>query len=179
MVLDDKLIKNMYSFLYSLIVGSAIVVLMTSGQTDSTSVVAFRTAYMVLLCIFIFLCVLIGVNANFGESSIFMKIWKFIYIFYPFLVVMMVILWVLVLLFKYYDQIVGNSVSDYYTSFINITSILLFIQIYVLVSELTEKSFENFALAPKTAAMLRLFGLLNSISVITLGIILKYYTTDC
>ena len=55
MVLDDKLIKNMYSFLYSLIVGSAIVVLMTSGQTDSTSVVAFRTAYMVLLCIFIFI----------------------------------------------------------------------------------------------------------------------------
>ena len=171
--------KNMYSFLYSLLIGSGLVVFLTTGQTDSTSVVAFRTAYMVILSAFIFICVLIGVNANFGESSIFMKIWKFIYIFYPFLVVMMVILWVLVLLFKYYDQIVGNSVSDYYTSFINITSILLFIQIYVLVSELTEKSFENFALAPKTAAMLRLFGLLNSISVITLGIILKYYTTDC
>ena len=177
--MDQQLMKNMYSFLYSLLIGSGLVVFLTTGQTDSTSVVAFRTAYMVILSAFIFICVLIGVNANFGESSIFMKIWKFIYIFYPFLVVMMVILWVLVLLFKYYDQIVGNSVSDYYTSFINITSILLFIQIYVLVSELTEKSFENFALAPKTAAMLRLFGLLNSISVITLGIILKYYTTDC
>ena len=177
--MDAQLTKNMNSFLYSMLMGSGIVVLMTSGQTDSTSLIAFRSAYMVILCVFIFLCVLIGSNANFGDSGLFTKIKSFIFLFYPFLTVMMVILWILVLLYKYYDKIIENKVSDYYTSFINTTSILLFIQIYVLVSEITEKSFANFALAPKTAAMLRLFGLLNSISVITLNIILQYYTTDC
>jgi hypothetical protein len=101
------------------------------------------------------------------------------YLFYPFLAVMVIIMWVLVLLYKYYDKIIGNKVSDYYTSFMNITSILLFIQIYVLVSEITEKSFASFSLTPKMASMLRLFALLNAISVITLAIVLKYYTTDC
>jgi hypothetical protein len=179
MILDQGLIKNIYSFLYSLIVGSGIVIFMTTGQTDSTSVNAFRSAYMILLCVFIFICVLIGLNTNFGDSSIPMKVFKFMYLFYPFLAVMVIILWILVLLYKYYDKIIGNKVSDYYTSFMNVTSILLFIQIYVLISEITDKSFGGFSLSPKMASMLRLFALLNGISVITLGIVLKYYTTDC
>ena len=177
--MDAQLTKNMNSFLYSMLMGSGIVVLMTSGQTDSTSLIAFRSAYMVILCVFIFLCVLIGSNANFGDSGLFTKIKSFIFLFYPFLTVMMVILWILVLLYKYYDKIIENKVSDYYTSFINTTIILLFIQIYVLVNELISNPSTSFSLAPKTAAMLRLFGLLNGISVITLGIILKFYTTDC
>jgi hypothetical protein len=179
MGMDPGLIKNIYSFLYSLIVGSGIVVFLTTGQTDSTSVAAFRGAYMILLCVFIFMCVLVGIHANFSDSSILMKIFKFMYLFYPFLAVMIIIMWVLVLLYKYDDKITENKVSDYYTSFINITSILLFIQIYVLVSEITEKTFANFSLPPKMASMSRLFALLNAISVITLSIVLKYYTTDC
>jgi hypothetical protein len=179
MILDAGLIKNIYSFLYSLIVGSGIVIFMTTGQTDSSSVEAFRAAYMILLCVFIFICTLIGLNVNFGDSGILTKVFRFMYLFYPFLAVMVIIMWVLVLLYKYYDKIIGNKVSDYYTSFMNITSILLFIQIYVLVSEITEKSFASFSLTPKMSSMLRLFALLNAISVITLAIVLKYYTTDC
>ena len=47
------------------------------------------------------------------------------------------------------DKIIENKVSDYYTSFINITSLLVYIQVYVLISELTEKSFKNFELPKK------------------------------
>ena len=90
-----------------------------------------------------------------------------------------VISYVCVLLNNYFDKITENKVSDYYTSFINITSILLGIQIYVLLNEITESSFKNFELSRKMAGMLRVFGFLNVISVITLQIILKYYTTDC
>jgi hypothetical protein len=181
-MIDDKLVMQIYSGLYSVIIGSAVVILMTSGQTNPTAVIAFTSAYSFILCVFAIICVLLGMSLDtnqYVDLGFFRKIIKYVFLFFPFLVVMIVILWVLVLLNKYYDKIIENKVSDYYTSFINTTSILLFIQIYMLLGELTEMSFKNFELPKKTAAMLRLFGLLNIISVFTLQIILKYYTTDC
>lgn len=181
-MIDEKLVMQLYSGLYAAIVGSVVVILMTSGQTNSTALIAFTSAYSIILCAFVIICVLLGmlVETNqYSDLGVFRKIIKYVFLFFPFLVVMAVILWVFVLLNKYYNKIIENKVSDYYASFINTTSILLLIQVYVLLSELTERSFKNFELPKKTASMLRLFGLLNIISVFTLQIILKYYTTDC
>ena len=180
--MDEKLVLQYYSWLYAIIVGSFVVVCLTSGQTNPTAVTGFLGAYAGLLLVFSGFCVLLGMSVDSTQYTglgFFSKIIKYILLFLPFLVVMAVVLWVVVLLNIYFDKIIQNKVSDYYTSFINITSLLVYIQVYVLISELTEKSFKNFELPQKTAAMLRLFGLLNIISVFTLQIILQYYTTDC
>ena len=181
-MIDEEIVMQLYSGLYAVIVGSVVVILMTSGQTNPTALIAFTSAYSFILGVFVFICVLLGMSMDpnqYAGLGFFRKIIKYVFLFFPFLVVMVVIMWVFWLLNKYYDKIIENKVSDYYTSFINTTSILLFIQVYVLLSELTERSFKNFELPKKTASMLRLFGLLNIISVFTLQIILKYYTTDC
>jgi hypothetical protein len=86
--------------------------------------------------------------------------------------------YIIYLLFNYGDKISTNKVSDYYSTFMNLTNILLGIQIYILLSEITIKSFENFNLTPKILSILKLFSVLTIISGITLGIILKYYNTD-
>ena len=40
---------NLFKFLYALIVGSSIVIFMTSGLTDITSINALRVSYIIIL----------------------------------------------------------------------------------------------------------------------------------
>ena len=186
MVWDDKLAarsETAYNFFYSLTIGAFIVVCLTSGQTNATAVNGFIAAYSSLLFVFSGFCILLGMvkaaSAQYANLGFFSAGMQYLFLFFPFLMIMVVIMAVVVLLNKYYEKIIENKVSDYYTSFINIVSILLFIQIYVLLTEIREKTLKGFDLSKKTAQMLKLFGLLNIISVFTVQIILKYYTTDC
>ena len=176
---------NAYNLLYIPIVASAIVIYITMGTTDPTALIAFRASYITVLTMFISICVLIVSNMNLtgqeysGFAGFFRMVIKILKTIFPFLTIITVILWILILLYKFYDRIIENKVSDYYTTFINITTVLLFIQIYILTSEITINSFVNFSLKPKIAALLKLLGLLDVLSAITLGIVLKYYVTDC
>jgi hypothetical protein len=176
---------NSYNLLYIPIVAAAFVIYITMGLTDPTALAAFRASYIIVLTMFISMCALIVSNINFsgqeysGFAGFFKMLIKLLKTIFPFVTIIVVILWILILLYKYYDRITENKVSDYYTTFINLTSFLLFIQIYILTNEITEKSFINFSLKPKVAALLKLLGLLDVLSAITLGVVLKYYITDC
>ena len=184
-MINEILFKDMYSWLYAFIITLIVIILITTGQTNSTALNAFRGSYMGLLVAITALCAMLGMAKSvefdvlYPNLGLIRRIIKYVFLFFPFLTVMAVLIWVLVLLFKYFNKITENKVSDYYTSFVNTISILLFVQIYVLTNEISENSFKNFQLSKKTASLLRLFGLLNIISVFTLQIILKYYTTDC
>lgn len=171
-MIEEALAKNIYSGLYSFIIGSFVVIALiaiASNQNNSNALGALIIAYSTLLGALLILCILLSLLKGSLRIGLFM----------PFIVMMLVISYVCVLLWHNFDKITANKVSDYYTSFINLTSFLLFIQIYVLTNEITESTLKNFELSRKMVAMLRLFGFLNVISVITLQIILKYYTTDC
>jgi hypothetical protein len=157
---------NMFRFLYALLVGSAIVIFMTIGLTDNTALNALRGSYFVILCSLIFIFILIRNSLTLTVTLAFFPIWASI-------------VFIIILLYKYYDRISGSKVSDYYSTFMSLSTLLLSIQIYILLSEISVRSFDEFKLTPKMAAILKLFGVLTSISVITLGVILKHYTTDC
>jgi len=164
--ISPSLSLNMFGGLYSLLVASVIIIFMTTGSTDTTALIAFRGSYFVILSALILLFVLIRNSLTKRVVIAFLPIW-------------IAIIYILILLYKYQDRITGNKVSDYYSTFMNLTNILLVIQIYILVSEISLKSFNEYKLSPKMGAILRLFGVLTIISTITLGIVLKYYTTDC
>ena len=161
---------NLFKFLYALIVGSSIVIFMTSGSIDITSINALKVSYIIILISLIFIITLIGKSLTIVNMLL-----KFFPIFIP---IFVSIGYIIYLLFEYSDKISGNEVSDYYSTFMNLTNLLLFIQISILLSEITIKSFENFDLTPKILSILKLFTVLTTVSGITLGIILKYYTTD-
>jgi hypothetical protein len=76
----------------------------------------------------------------------------------------------------YYDRITEGKVSDYYTSFMNIASVMLLIQIYMIFSETSDKTPP---LSLKTYSLLRMLAVLSALSVITVSIVLKFYITDC
>jgi hypothetical protein len=161
---------NLFKVLYALIVGSSIIVFFTSGVTDITSITALRVTYIIILISLIFIIILISKSLTLQNMLL-----KFFPIFIPIIVF---ISYIIYLLFNYGDKISTNKVSDYYSTFMNLTNILLFIQITILLSEINIKSFENLNLSPKILSILKLFSVLTAVSGITLGIILKYYTTD-
>jgi hypothetical protein len=174
--MDNQLYKNLDAFLYSLVAGSGLVVILTSGKSDTGSVTAFQVAYSILFCVVCYKTALIGSKIDLGNVGMMAKIMNFMIMFFPFLSILTVIMWILVLVFMYYDRITGGKVSDYYTSFMNIASIMLLIQIYMIFSEASDKTPP---LSLKTYSMLRMLAVLSGLSVITVSIVLKFYVTDC
>jgi ABC-type transport system involved in cytochrome c biogenesis permease subunit len=174
--MDKQLYQNLDAFLYSLVAGSGLVVILTSGKSDKGAVTAFQVAYSILFCVVCYKTALIGSKIELGNIGMMAKVISFITMFFPFLSILTVIMWILVLVFMYYDRITGGKVSDYYTSFMNIASVMLLIQIYMVFSEAGDKTPP---LSLKTYSMLRMLSVLAGLSVITVSIVLKFYVTDC
>jgi hypothetical protein len=175
--MDNQLYQNLDAFLYSLVAGSGLVIILTSGKTDSSSVTAFQVAYSILFCAICYKTVIMGSKLDLSSyGSTMSKILNFMMMFFPFLAILAVILWILVIISIYYDRITGGKVSDYYTSFMNIASFMILIQIYMIFSESNNKAQP---ISLKTYSILRMLSVLASLSVITVYVVLKFYVTDC
>jgi len=176
--MDNNLMQRLNYFLYSIAIACGLIVvgICVSGKIDNGSVTAFLTAYIALGVIICIKTALMGSNMNFDGLPLMSKIVNFMMTFFPLLSLLVVILWIVIIIFKYYDRITQGHVSDYYTSFMNIASILIIIQIYMIFSETSDK---QPTLSPRTSSILRLLSVLSSLSVITVAIVLKFYVTDC
>jgi len=97
----------------------------------------------------------------------------------PFLLMLAIISMLLYLIVKYKSILIDNHVSSGYYSFSNITTILLFIQLYIVYTNVFTDSFQSTGKISKvTSGIIYLLGVLSSMSVAIIYIILKYYTTD-
>jgi hypothetical protein len=81
---------------------------------------------------------------------------------------------------KYFDKISKGEVSSYYSSFSVLSTIFIFTQLTIIFSSVfnalknsNEKLFSKF-----TSTLLGLFGVINFLIVLTIGIILQFYSTD-
>ena len=76
-------------------------------------------------------------------------------------------------------NIIDNRVSGGYYSFSNITALLIFVQLYIIYTNVFSDKFQNTGKIDKvTSSLIYLLGVLSSMSTAVLYIILKYYTTD-
>jgi hypothetical protein len=147
---------------------------MTSGSQGENATYAYMNGYIALLSSIIFMFSLIW----YRSSDV--SIYRLSISLFPFIMLMVIIVWLLVYLFKYFDRITTNKVSDYYGSFMNTSTMLTLVQLIMLVNAVTDKNFEkNRSIQPKIFSILMLLGTINIIVVVTLGVILKSYVTDC
>jgi|LakMenE01Jun11ns_1017448.scaffolds.fasta_scaffold9941222_5 hypothetical protein len=175
--MDKQVYQNFDFGLYSVAMALAPIVVIISGQTDKTSVTALLMFYSILFWVVCFKTGLVGNKLDFSSyGSLISKVMNFILIFFPFLAILTVILWVIILVTIYYDRIIGGNVSDYYSSFMRLASFIIAIEIYMIFSEKTDKMPP---LSMKTYSILRFLAVLSALSVITVGIVLKFYVTDC
>ena len=173
-VIPSGLNAKLNYMIYGIIIGSSLVIVMTTGAEGENAFLAFVNAYRALLCSIIFMFSLIWYRSS-GVSFYGLAISLF-----PFIMLIVIIAYLLVLLNKYDDRIITNKVSDYYVSFVKSSTLLTLVQLIMLVNAVTDNNFEkNRSIQPKIFSILMLFGVINMIMVITLGVILKSYVTDC
>lgn len=175
--MDKQLYQNLDFGLYSLAVVLSPIIVFIAGKTDKSSVTALLVFYSILFWVICFKTGLIGSKLDFSSyGSIISKAMNFVLIFFPFLSLLAVILWILVLVGLYYDRIIEGRVSDYYISFMHLASFIIVIQIYMIFSENNDKMPP---LSKQTYSILRFLSVLSALAVITVGIVLKFYVTDC
>ena len=97
----------------------------------------------------------------------------------PILMLVITSLAVAIILFMYLDRIT-KGVSDYYGLFINTSTMITIVQLMIMYRAVNGNEFiMNNVINGKTFSLLMLLATINIITIITLGVVLKNYTTDC
>jgi hypothetical protein len=154
----------------SIIVASFILVIITSGVTNSNGVSALIGGYMGLF---------IGILIVLVVTAMKVPISNWFYLA-PFMLVLIIIFILISYLFAYYDRISNGEVSEYYGAYSTLSTIFLVVQLIIIFSALFKVSDDfNKTLFPgKSFSLLILFGVIDMLIVVTLGVILKFYSTQ-
>jgi len=174
------------TFYISLITVGVILLLATIGSTSmnnlSGSIAGYSLVGAGILLLISYL--LYGIFANKNEQSILLKnnrtsIMSAIYTTGPFFVVLGIISYSLYLLIKYKDRISQGNVAPGYQSFTIASIILILIQIGLFYIGTQKEGFKKTSRLDRVYSMLLyLIGIINIVIVITLYIILNFYSTD-
>lgn len=158
---------------FAVIIASCIIIVMTSGLTDKNGLSALIGGYYGLLLGILFVVII----KNYSLYPI-IKILDLV----PFIIIMMIILILIYYLTTYFDKISTGDVSGYYNSFSGLSTLFLATQLLILFSELfsnsTVLSSPEKKISSKMFALLVLLGTINFLVVITIGIVLKFYSTQ-
>uniref|UniRef100_A0A6C0K4F5 V-ATPase proteolipid subunit C-like domain-containing protein n=1 Tax=viral metagenome TaxID=1070528 RepID=A0A6C0K4F5_9ZZZZ len=165
---------NWYSNIYnSLIVVGIIIIICTMGSSSASSLTGTITGYSFIITGTLLLMGYLMNNMK-GLSIISQLITVG-----PFVVLIGILVYMIYLLSFYFNQITNGNVSNGYYSFMNIFVVLLMVQMFIFYNGTRDKSFiETGAIGKVTGLVLYFLEIINIIVVITLGIILKYFSTD-
>lgn len=168
---------NWYSNIYnSLIVVGIIIIICTIGSNSASSLTGTITGYSFIITgIFLLTSYLMN---QMRSSSVPDNI-PTIPAFAPFIVLIGILIYMIYLLSVYFNQITNGDVSSSYYNFMNIFVVLLMLQLYIFYNGTQDKRLKDTGFVSKvTGLILFLLELINIVVVITLGVILKYFTTD-
>jgi hypothetical protein len=172
-----------FSIVYKGLILTAIITFIISFFTEGKAAYGAEiTGYSILIIavmmvvINLFVKILNRKSENKGTIGEFFNLFL---ITLPFILMLITLIFVFYLLIYFKDKIMGGNLSPTFYSFNNINLLLVFIEIYILYTVLSEKNFENTGQFPKIKSnLLLLIAVLSIISTINVYIILKYFTTD-
>lgn len=159
--------KKVINVPISVIIASFLIIIITSGMTDKNALSALIGGYSGLLLGILFILILNYPPTNFLDMI-------------PFLTVIVIISILISYLNKYYEQIASGEVSSYYGSFSTLSTIFLATQLFILIPATFSRNGDpnGKILSDKTFALVSLFGVVNVLIVITMGIVLHFYSTQ-
>ena len=171
------MVLNWYSNIYNafLIVG-VIILLCTVGSSTSAGISGSITGYSFLI---IGILLLIGYLMKKMQSNPNSNILTSIITFGPFLVFLGILIYMIYLLGVNFNKIASGNISSSYYNFMYIFIVLLMVQIYIFYNSIQSVQFKTTStINSVTSTLIYLLELVNIIVVITIGIILKYFSTD-
>jgi hypothetical protein len=171
------LYNNIINISYAFIIGGLIVVLLTVGTHNQNALIGTITGYAAATCATLLLA---GLTYTTITTSYKKPSWSSILTtLIPFMILCMIFGFSLALVSVYFDEIASNRVSDYYGLFSYISVIFIFLQVGLFFSASQQKAFrENGYIDKITLLQLLLLAIFNILALITLGISLKYFSTD-
>jgi hypothetical protein len=164
---DNEEYKRVINIPLAVIISSFIIIIITTGMTNKNGVSALIGGYTGLLLGILFVIVLNIPTNNWIN-------------FFPFFYIMFIVSVLLYYLYAYFDKISSGEISSYYGSFSILSTIFLATQVIILFSSMIKSNgdFSNNFLSNKTFSILSLFAVINFLMVITLGIVLHFYSTQ-
>lgn len=156
--------KSVYNTIFYF---SALLYIISFFVSTDNSLILLESANILLVTGLIFEICLYG-----GNLGIDLQLAKYAF---PFGLMIGNIIYTVVLLLSNQDVISKGRVSPGYFTFINISTILVLIQLYIFLT--TKKDNQN-RLPPASSGFIGLIGILNVICLITVYIILTYFRTD-
>lgn len=157
--------KNIVNIPYAVIMASGIIILITTGVADENSLKGLIGGYMGLGLGMLVLLILNTPPANWLDL-------------FPFIMILGIIGLMTTYLYIYFDKISKGEVSGYYNSFSVLSSIFLAAQTVMLFSSLNSNEINGRLLSDRAFSLLALFGVINYLIVITIGVVLKFYSTQ-
>jgi len=152
----------------SVIVASFIIIIITTGITNTNGLNALIGGYIGLLLGLVFILIINYPSQNLLDL-------------FPFISIIIIISIILHYFRTYYNIISSGEVSNYYGSFSTLSTIFLAVQIMILFTELYKASAQNMngqLLSSSSFALLGLLAVINGLIVITLGVVLHFYSTQ-
>jgi hypothetical protein len=151
----------------AVIIASFIIIIITTGITNTNGLSALIGGYIGLL-IGMFFIIILNIPIN-NLLDLF-----------PFCSIIVIVSLIIYYLYTYFDTISSGQISSYYGSFSVVSTIFLATQIIILFSAFLNASgdLSTKILSDRTFALLSLFAVINLLVVITLGIVLHFYSTQ-
>jgi len=177
--MSDPNIMNVYSIVYfSLIIVGLILAFVSMMLKNASSIPVTITSYS---------CLAVGIllvmsTLLYGKRE--SMTWTQLFTFFkvnlgPFLLILALIGYLLYLTIYYKNLISSGHISDSYYTFNTISLLLICLQVGILYTAMKKPSFESTGSIPLThSAFLYLLGTINFVFALTMGVILKYFTTD-
>jgi hypothetical protein len=168
-----------YTIIYnSLLLVGLIIIFCTVGSNTASNLTGTIIGYSFIVTGILLLVGYLLKNMNALAGSNFSFISSLITIG-PLVSLIGILVYIIYLLSYYFSQIAQGHISSGYYTFMNIFIILLMIEFYICYNGMQDKAFKTTgALGKVTSMILYLLELVSIVTAITLGIVLKYFSTD-
>jgi hypothetical protein len=166
---DLQKFKKLMNVPFAVIIASSIIILITTNMTDPNALKALIGGYSGLLLGLLFVIIL---NLTFIKTP---------YLdMFPIIMIMIIVALLLYYIVIYFDRISEGRVSSYYLSFSIVSLLFLAIQIFTIFNAIYDKTYESNTklFTNRTFLLLGLFSVINIIIVLTIGIVLHFYSTQ-
>ena len=179
--IEPELFTKLKNLSYALGISGMLVAIIISvialmGGTNKGSIITLVSSYGAVLTSLIFLSGLVIINMISQGSP---KISSIVFTIFPFILVIIILSLLMTILTTNFDKIVVNRMPKAYYSLSLISTIFLTVEIYMLFNAIYNKGSNNsLVMNPVTYSTILLYGTINLITVITLGIMPKFFTVD-
>ena len=174
--LIDNLVAKIY---YAFIVVGVGLTFFTLGAKSKATMTGTIVGYSFIVA-GLFMMIAVSMSKMFGPTNLSKNgVSEFLYTIGPFLLIIATISFLLHILSQHYDAITSGHVPNGYYNFSNIVVVLIIAQLAVYYNGTLQQGYkETFALSKVISLMIYLLGLINLLSVITIWILLTYFSTD-